>query len=144
MLQRVRKCRYRVGIITRLVLFAEFIALDVDSGIWHHNQPDSIISPAPLPLLLVLGFAVLILCIVSIFVIRHLCQSLCARQQEVELLRLEDIEEQNRLHRQYRHDLYNHLMVISGLAQLGRLDKLMEYWNPFWTYESDNKCLQRP
>lgn len=88
--------------------------------------------PYPLPLLLVLGIAVLILCIVSIFVIRHLyIQSLRARQQEVELLRLKYIEEQNRLHRQYRHDLYNHLTVISGLAQLGRLDKLMEYLESF-------------
>lgn len=91
-----------------------------------------IFPPYPYPMLLVLGFAVLILCIISIFVIRHLyIQSLRARQQEVELLRLKYIEEQNRLHRQYRHDLYNHLTVISGLAQLGNLDKLMQYLESF-------------
>lgn len=86
----------------------------------------------PLSLLLVLGFAVLILCIVSIFIIRHLyINSIRSRQQEVELLRLKYIEEQNRLHRQYRHDLYNHLTVISGLAQLGKLDKLMNYLDSY-------------
>ncbi len=88
--------------------------------------------PYPTYLLLIIGIGILILCISSIFVIRQLyINSLCARQQEVELLRLKHIEEQNRIHRQYRHDLYNHLTVISGLAQMGNVDQLMKYLDAY-------------
>lgn len=88
--------------------------------------------PYPVYLLLAIGIAILILCIVSIFIIRQLyINSLRSRQREVELLRLRHIEEQNRIHRQYRHDLYNHLTVISGLAQIGNLDHLMKYLDAY-------------
>lgn len=84
--------------------------------------------PYSIYLLLALGLIILILCLASIFSVRQLyISSLHARQREVELIRLRHIEEQNRIHRQYRHDLYNHLTVISGLAQLGKLDHLMKY-----------------
>lgn len=88
--------------------------------------------PYPSYLLLPIGIAILILCITSIFIIRQLYKkSISSRQQEVELLRLKHIEEQNRIHRQYRHDLYNHMTVISGLAQLGNLDHLMKYLDAY-------------
>lgn len=50
-----------------------------------------------------------------------------ARDRELDFLRFKHIEEQNRIHRRQRHDLYNHLTVISGLAQLGNLDRLLQY-----------------
>jgi two-component system sensor histidine kinase AgrC len=88
--------------------------------------------PYPVYLLLTIGIAILKLCIVSIFIIRQLyIDSMRSRQQEVELLRLKHIEEQNRIHRQYRHDLYNHMTVISGLAQMGNLDHLMKYLDAY-------------
>lgn len=88
--------------------------------------------PYPIYLLLAIGLIILILCLASIFSIRQLyINSLLSRQHEVELMRLKHIEEQNRNHRQYRHDLYNHLTVISGLAQLGNLDQLMKYLDAY-------------
>lgn len=120
----MRRDQYKIGIILfgiQLLLMSILVYGGIINQIGSFRQ-------YPLPLLLVLGIAVLILCIVSIFVIRSLfISSIRTRQQEVELLRLKYIEEQNRLHRQYRHDLYNHLTVISGLAQLGKTEQLLQY-----------------
>lgn len=75
-----------------------------------------------------LGVFVFLLCMMSIFVIRQLyISSIKAQKHKLELLKIKNIEEQNRIYRQHRHDLYNHLTVISGLAQLGKLDSLREY-----------------
>lgn len=80
----------------------------------------------------VLRVIIFILCILSIFVIRQLyISSLRAQKHKLELLKIKNIEEQNRIYRQHRHDLYNHLTVISGLAQLGKLDSLRSYLSSY-------------
>lgn len=82
--------------------------------------------------ILVLGLIILVVCISSVFFIRRTYRTdLLAQRRETELLRLRHVDAQNRLHRHYRHDLYNHLTVISGMAQLGKLDKLMEYLDAY-------------
>lgn len=76
----------------------------------------------------VIGVVVFILSIASIFVIRNLyIGSKRAQRQKLDTMKIKHLQEQNRIYRQHRHDLYNHLTVISGLAQLGKLDKLREY-----------------
>jgi len=76
----------------------------------------------------ILGAIILILSVSSVFVIRNLyVSSIKAHRQKIEILRLKNIEEQNRIYRQHRHDLYNHLTIISGLAQMGKLDSLLDY-----------------
>lgn len=76
----------------------------------------------------VFGAIIFGLCFMSIFVIRQLYfTSLRIQRQKIEMLKIKNIEEQNQIYRQHRHDLYNHLTVISGLAQLGKLDSLRAY-----------------
>ena len=88
----------------------------------------------------ILGAAIFILSIASIFVIRNLyTSSIKAQRQKIEILRLKNIEEQNQIYRQHRHDLYNHLTVISGFAQLGRLENLREYLAAY--LESINRSM---
>jgi len=75
---------------------------------------------------------ILILCICSFFLIRQLYVSgIKAQKQKIELLKLKNLEEQNLIYRQHRHDLYNHMTVISGLAQLGKLDGLKRYLDAY-------------
>lgn len=95
------------------------------------NQLDNF-PPYSNLLILVIGIIVLVVCISSIFFVRQTYRNdLLAQQRETELLRLRHVDAQNRLHRHYRHDLYNHLTVISGLAQLGKLDQLMKYLDAY-------------
>lgn len=88
----------------------------------------------------VLGAIIFVLCFFSIFVIRQLYfTSLRVQQQKIEKLKIKNIEEQNQIYRQHRHDLYNHLTVISGLAQLGKLDSLRAYLSSY--LEDYNKSI---
>lgn len=72
------------------------------------------------------------LCILSIFMVRQLhITSEKVQKQKLMQLKINNIEEQNRIYRQHRHDLYNHLTVISGLAQLGKLESLKSYLSSY-------------
>ena len=75
---------------------------------------------------------VLALCIASVFLIRHMyLAGMRTQRYKLELQKIKNLEEQNDMFRQHRHDLYNHLTVISGLAQLGKLDSLKEYLDSY-------------
>lgn len=92
------------------------------------NVAYEIFPPEPKAFMQVLGIAALFSSLFSIFVIRQLYRSsIIARRRHVEILEMKNIEKQNLIYRQHRHDLYNHLTVISGLAQLGKLDSLKSY-----------------
>lgn len=77
---------------------------------------------------LVLGILIFLMTISSIFVIRSFYVSSIKNQQyTVERLKYQHTEEQNRIYRQHRHDINNHFTIISGLAQMGELDRLKQY-----------------
>ena len=77
---------------------------------------------------LVLGTVALLLSIGSIFIIRNLYKnSLRIQQHMLDSLKFKHVEEQNRIYHQHRHDLHNHMTVVSGLAQIGQVDKLRDY-----------------
>lgn len=79
-------------------------------------------------LLPICGLVILILTVTSIVLFKQVyTKSLESRQLEAELVRLKHVDEQNCIHRRSRHDLYNHLTVISGLAQLGNTEQLLKY-----------------
>ncbi|MGI6328167.1 MAG: Spo0B domain-containing protein [Dethiobacteria bacterium] len=49
----------------------------------------------------------------------------------MESLKFKHIEEQNHLYRQHRHDLKNHLSIISGLAQTNEMERLKNYLSSY-------------
>lgn len=84
--------------------------------------------PAIVGSLPILGIVIFILAIASIFVIRSLyLNSLRIQRHQLDALRFQHIEEQNRIYQQHSHDLHNHMTVIAGLAQLGKMEKLRGY-----------------
>lgn len=75
-----------------------------------------------------LSISVFFLNIAAVFVIRHLhLEGIRAHRLEMESLKFKHIEEQNHLYRQHRHDLKNHLSIISGLAQTNEMERLKNY-----------------
>ena len=88
--------------------------------------------PTPVLVQKFFSLVILVLCFASIFLIRQMYISgLRTQRHKLELQKIENLEEQNDIFRQHRHDLYNHLTVISGLAQLGKLDSLKEYLDSY-------------
>lgn len=80
----------------------------------------------------ILRVVVFVLCITSICIIRQLyITSIKMQKQQLELMQIKNLKEQNLMYRQHRHDLYNHMTVISGLAQLGKLDGLKRYLDAY-------------
>lgn len=78
------------------------------------------------------SLVILVLCFASVFLIRQMyLAGLRTQRHKLELQKIKNLEEQNSMFRQHRHDLYNHLTVISGMAQLGKLDRLNEYLNSY-------------
>ena len=90
------------------------------------------LPPCPKYILPIIVIVLLILCISSVIIVwlEH-ANRLLIRQREAELVRLKHIEDQNQAYRRHRHDLYNHLTVISGLAQLGKVERLMAYLDAY-------------
>ncbi|MTI94314.1 MAG: GHKL domain-containing protein [Firmicutes bacterium] len=81
---------------------------------------------------LFVGIAVFGLNIGAIFIIRNLYTSSIRSQRfKIDMLKFKHIEEQNRIYRQHRHDLNNHLSIISGLAELGELERLRNYLSSY-------------
>ncbi|NLL21366.1 MAG: GHKL domain-containing protein [Firmicutes bacterium] len=79
-----------------------------------------------------LSISVFFLNIAAVFVIRHLhLDSKRAHRLEIESLKFKHIEEQNHLYRQHRHDLKNHLSIISGLAQTNGMESLKNYLSSY-------------
>lgn len=81
---------------------------------------------------LILGMIIFIINFCVIFVIKGLyIASKQEKEKNLDLLRYQHIEEQKRLYIRQKHDMKNHLMVISELAkekEYSRLDKyLVEY-----------------
>lgn len=77
---------------------------------------------------LFLGPAILILNIAGIFIIKNLYEKGMEEQRyRINALKFKHIEEQNRLYRRHRHDIKNHLSVISGLAEEGKYRELIDY-----------------
>lgn len=77
---------------------------------------------------LFLGPVILILNVAGIFVIKNLYEKGVEKQRyQINTLKFKHMEEQNRLYRQHRHDLENHLSVLSGLVQEGKYAELADY-----------------
>lgn len=77
---------------------------------------------------LILGFIAFALSISSIFVVKKLYKT--AQQQyfnKVNELKYANIEEQSKLQQKHRHDILNHLHVLSILSQEKRYDELDSY-----------------
>lgn len=70
--------------------------------------------------------------IIAIFIIRHLyLDSIRIHHLEIESIKFKHIEEQNNIYRQHRHDLKNHLNIISGLAQMDEMERLKSYLSSY-------------
>ncbi|MGB9679608.1 MAG: sensor histidine kinase [Thermoanaerobacteraceae bacterium] len=81
---------------------------------------------------IILGIIIFILNIVSIFVLRALyLRSKEEQQFLISKIKFKFIEEQNKIFRQNRHDLKNHLIIIAQLLKENKLTKLEEYLNSY-------------
>ncbi len=75
-----------------------------------------------------LSLLIFILSLLSIVAIRQLYKnSRYLQQYETEKLTFKHISEQNRLYREHKHDLKNHLAVISTLVKKNDLEELNSY-----------------
>lgn len=80
------------------------------------------------------GIVILVLNCISIVVIRKfLRQSLKTHEDNLNRLKLEHILQENKLHRQNRHNLKNHLTVIYELAAAAEQEKLQKYLDHYMT-----------
>lgn len=81
---------------------------------------------------LLLGIVIFILNIVSIFVLRDLYIKGKEEQQLiVNSVKFKYIEEQNRIYRRIRHDLRNHIIILSELAKEKRYKELDDYLSSY-------------
>lgn len=77
---------------------------------------------------MILGIMIFALSFVSIFVVKKLYKTALEQHtHQVNELRYKNIEEQNKIYRQHKHDLLNHLNIVSVLAKSGRYVELDEY-----------------
>lgn len=75
-----------------------------------------------------MGILIFALCLVSIFVVKKLYRTaLEQHMHQVHELKYKNIEEQNKIYRQHKHDLVNHLSILSVLAKEGRYVELDQY-----------------
>jgi len=78
------------------------------------------------------GFIIVCLNVVAVAVANKLYHSgLEAQQSKITALKYDNLVEQNRIYRQYHHDLKNHLTVVLGLLTLGKYSELKDYLNSY-------------
>lgn len=81
---------------------------------------------------LLLGVVIFVLNIASIFVLRDLYIKGKEEQQFIiNSVKFKYIEEQNRIYRQNRHDLKNHIIIISELAKEKKYKELDDYLSSY-------------
>jgi two-component system, LytTR family, sensor histidine kinase AgrC len=81
---------------------------------------------------MILGILIFFLCFISIFIVKKLYKT--AQEQHINKineLKYSHIEEQSRIYQQNKHDILNHLIVLSLLAKEESLEELKDYLSEY-------------
>lgn len=89
------------------------------------NPTTEVYSLQQVVITLIIGLAIIILNIIAIFMLKNI--SILTKEQyqyKIKEKEFAQIEQQDKIIRQYKHDLFNHFKVIEILAEEEKLEEL--------------------
>ncbi len=104
-------------IVLTLFLFNNYMLLSAPN-----NSQSSFLT------VIILGIFIFFISVITIFIIKRLYITEKEKSKyEINRIKSENIEEQNKIYKQHKHDILNHMNILSVLAQEKRFEELNNY-----------------